>query len=84
MCLFVYDADVSHLKVEEPQPPQNLPEESTPESASSPGLSKNLIHEDDLKAPYAIDSSVCSLTLIRCILFCLYLTIFIATGMNID
>ncbi|KAH9784437.1 transcription regulator NOT2/NOT3/NOT5 family protein [Citrus sinensis] len=51
------DADVSHLKVEEPQPPQNLPEESTPESASSPGLGKNLIHEDDLKAPYAIDSS---------------------------
>ncbi|KAL9431476.1 hypothetical protein AB3S75_026628 [Citrus x aurantiifolia] len=51
------DADVSHLKVEEPQQPQNLPEESTPESASSPGLGKNLIHEDDLKAPYAIDSS---------------------------
>ncbi|KAL9436461.1 hypothetical protein AB3S75_022504 [Citrus x aurantiifolia] len=51
------DADVSHLKVEEPQQPQNLPEESTPESASSPRLGKNLIHEDDLKAPYAIDSS---------------------------
>lgn len=51
------DADVSHLKVEELQQPQNLPEESTPESASSPGLGKNLIHEDDLKAQYAIDSS---------------------------
>lgn len=51
------DADVGHLKVDEPQQPQNLPEESTSESASSPRLGKNLMNEDDLKAPYAIDSS---------------------------
>ncbi|KAL5837518.1 hypothetical protein ACOSQ3_014687 [Xanthoceras sorbifolium] len=51
------DADVGHLKVEEQQQQQNLPEESTLESALSPRLGKNLMNEDDLKAPYAIDTS---------------------------
>ncbi|KAK2638166.1 hypothetical protein Ddye_025961 [Dipteronia dyeriana] len=57
------DADVGHLKVDDQQQQQqqqqqqNLPEESTLESAPSPRLGKNLVNEDDLKAPYAIDSS---------------------------
>ncbi|XP_031264764.1 general negative regulator of transcription subunit 3 isoform X1 [Pistacia vera] len=50
------DADVGHLKVEEQQQQQNLPEESTVESAPSPGLGKNLMNEDDLKVSYAMDS----------------------------
>ncbi|KAJ4721227.1 CCR4-NOT transcription complex subunit 3 [Melia azedarach] len=51
------DADVGHLKVEEQLQQQNLSEESAPESAPSSGLSKNLMNEDDMKAPYAVDSS---------------------------
>ncbi|XP_044499732.1 general negative regulator of transcription subunit 3-like isoform X2 [Mangifera indica] len=50
------DAEVGHLKVEEQQQQQNLPEESTVESAPSPGLCKNLVNEDDIKVSYAMDS----------------------------
>lgn len=59
VCLSVYGVDVGHLKVEEQLQQQNLSEESAPESAPSSGLSKNLMNEDDMKAPYAVDSSVC-------------------------
>ncbi|XP_012092685.1 CCR4-NOT transcription complex subunit 3 isoform X3 [Jatropha curcas] len=51
------DADVSLSKVEEQQQPQNLPDDSTPESAPSSGLSKNLVNEDELKTAYTMDTS---------------------------
>lgn len=47
------DADIS--KVEEQQP-QNLPDDSTAESVSTSGLSKNLVNEDELKTPYTMDT----------------------------
>ncbi|KAK8689509.1 hypothetical protein V6N13_088224 [Hibiscus sabdariffa] len=50
------DADVVNAKVEEQQP-QNLPEESSSEAVPTSGLAKNLMNEDDMKAPYAIDST---------------------------
>lgn len=62
-CLFVYKADVGHLKVEEQQQQQNLPDESTVESVPGPGLGKNVMNEDDLKVSYAMESPVCSITL---------------------
>ncbi|OAY41951.1 CCR4-NOT transcription complex subunit 3 isoform X2 [Manihot esculenta] len=52
----VKDADVGHLKAEEQQQPQNLPDDSIPESAATSGLSKNLVNEDELKATYAMDT----------------------------
>lgn len=48
------DADVGHAKVEEQQP-QNLPDDSSSEVPIS-GIAKNLMIEDDMKAPYTIDS----------------------------
>ncbi|XWS64633.1 hypothetical protein CRYUN_Cryun05aG0019800 [Craigia yunnanensis] len=49
------DADVDNAKVEEQQL-QNLPDELSSEAVTTSGLAKNLMNEDDLKAPYAIDS----------------------------
>ncbi|XP_061988018.1 general negative regulator of transcription subunit 3 isoform X1 [Rosa rugosa] len=49
------EADAGHPKVEDQQQ-QNLPDDSTSESAPSSGLVKNLMNEDDMKASYAIDS----------------------------
>ncbi|KAL4378130.1 hypothetical protein GQ457_02G035050 [Hibiscus cannabinus] len=49
------DADVGNAKVEEQQP-QNLPEDSSSEAVPTSVLAKNLTNEDDMKAPYAIDS----------------------------
>lgn len=51
-------ADVGHAKVEEQQP-QNLPDDSSSEAVPTSGLAKNLMNEDEMKAPYAIDSPVC-------------------------
>ncbi|XP_021620466.1 general negative regulator of transcription subunit 3 isoform X3 [Manihot esculenta] len=51
------DADIGHLKAEEQQQqPLNLPDDSLPESAATSGLSKNLVHEDELKTPYTMDA----------------------------
>ncbi|XP_022719256.1 CCR4-NOT transcription complex subunit 3-like [Durio zibethinus] len=50
------DADVGNAKVEE-QPLQNLPDNSSSEAIPTSGLAKNLMNEDDMKAPYAIDSA---------------------------
>ncbi|XP_044482635.1 general negative regulator of transcription subunit 3-like isoform X2 [Mangifera indica] len=50
------DSDVGHLKVEEQQQQQNLPDESTVESVPGPGLGKNVMNEDDLKVSYAMES----------------------------
>ncbi|XP_065852081.1 uncharacterized protein [Euphorbia lathyris] len=50
------DTDFGLAKVEEPQQSQNLPDNSTPESAATSGLAKNLGNEDELKAPYAMDT----------------------------
>ncbi|KAK8633804.1 hypothetical protein V6N13_014640 [Hibiscus sabdariffa] len=49
------DADVGNAKVEEQQQ-QNLPEDSSSEAVPTSGLAKNLTNEDDMRAPYAIDS----------------------------
>ncbi|KAE8729549.1 CCR4-NOT transcription complex subunit 3-like isoform X2 [Hibiscus syriacus] len=49
------DADAGNAKIEEQQP-HNLPEESSSEAVPTSGLAKNLMNEDDMKAPYAIDS----------------------------
>ncbi|KAI4348439.1 hypothetical protein L6164_009163 [Bauhinia variegata] len=50
------DGDIGSSKVEEQQQQQNLPDDSATESTASTGLGKNLINEDDLKSPYAVDS----------------------------
>lgn len=50
------DADVGHVKAEDQQQQQNVSDDSTMESAPS-SLGKNLMNEDDLKAPYAMDTS---------------------------
>ncbi|XVF31225.1 hypothetical protein REPUB_Repub16aG0127300 [Reevesia pubescens] len=49
------DTDVGNVKVEEQQP-QNLPDDSSSEAVPTSGLAKNLMNEDDMKAPYAMDS----------------------------
>ncbi|KAF3441223.1 hypothetical protein FNV43_RR15136 [Rhamnella rubrinervis] len=49
------EADVGHSKVEEQQQP-NVSDDSNTDSVPSSGIGKNLMNEDDLKAPYAIDS----------------------------
>ncbi|XVF57320.1 hypothetical protein PTKIN_Ptkin06aG0195700 [Pterospermum kingtungense] len=49
------DADVGHAKVEEQQS-QNLPDDSSSEAVPISGIAKNLMNEDDMKAPYATDS----------------------------
>lgn len=56
------NADIGHLKAEEQQQqPLNLPDDSLPESAATSGLSKNLVHEDELKTPYTMDAPVCTI-----------------------
>ncbi|GMI84998.1 hypothetical protein like AT5G18230 [Hibiscus trionum] len=49
------DSDVGVAKVEEQQS-QNLPDGSSSEAIPTSGIAKNIMNEDDLKAPYAIDS----------------------------
>ncbi|CAK7341369.1 unnamed protein product [Dovyalis caffra] len=51
------DAEVGHPTVEEQQLMQNLPEDSTTDSASTAGLGKSLVNEDELTASYAMDTS---------------------------
>ncbi|KAM3690498.1 hypothetical protein ACB098_09G128900 [Castanea mollissima] len=50
------DADVGHVKVEEQQQQQNLPDESIIDSTTGSGLGKNLMNDDDLKTSHAIDT----------------------------
>ncbi|KAJ8763185.1 hypothetical protein K2173_025570 [Erythroxylum novogranatense] len=50
------DADIGHGKVDEQQQAITLPDDPTPESAPTSGLGKNLVNEDGLKVPYAIDT----------------------------
>ncbi|XP_038696214.1 general negative regulator of transcription subunit 3-like isoform X3 [Tripterygium wilfordii] len=50
------DADSGHLKVEEPQQQPYLPDNLNPESAPNSGFGKNPVNEDDLKAPYTVDT----------------------------
>ncbi|KAM6546896.1 hypothetical protein CsatB_027632 [Cannabis sativa] len=50
------ESELGHAKVDEQQQ-QNLPDDSAVDStAASSGIAKNLMNEDDMKAPYAIDS----------------------------
>ena len=56
--LFAYHVDVGHVKAEDQQQQQNVSDDSTMESAPS-SLGKNIMNEDDLKASYAMDTSVC-------------------------
>ncbi|KAJ6287892.1 hypothetical protein OIU77_001154 [Salix suchowensis] len=49
--------------VEEQQLMQNLPEDSTTESAHTSGLGKSLVYEDELTSPYTMDTSVCRIFL---------------------
>ena len=50
---------------------QNLPEDSTTESAPTSGLGKSLVYEDELTSPYTMDTSVCRifLNLACCVVF---------------
>ncbi|KAK9986781.1 hypothetical protein SO802_031732 [Lithocarpus litseifolius] len=50
------DADVGHVKVEEQQQQQNLPDDSTIDSSTGSGLGKNLMNDDDLKTSNALDT----------------------------
>lgn len=52
-------AETGHIKVDELQQQQSLTDESSSESASNSGLGKNLVPEDELKASYPLDTSVC-------------------------
>lgn len=63
----MYDADVGHVKVEEQQQQQNLPDDSTIDSTTGSGLGKNLMNDDDLKTSHAIDTPVCW-TSLNCLL----------------
>lgn len=53
----MYAAEIGHAKVDEQQQ-QNLPDDAASDHTTT-GLGKNPMSEDDLKAPYAIDSPVC-------------------------
>ncbi|KAK8546000.1 hypothetical protein V6N13_067241 [Hibiscus sabdariffa] len=50
------DADVGGVAKVEEQQSQNLPDGSSSEATPISGLAKTLMNENDLKAPYAIDS----------------------------
>ncbi|WCJ43651.1 transcription regulator NOT2/NOT3/NOT5 family protein [Euphorbia peplus] len=50
------DTDFGLAKADELQQSQNIPDDSTAESAATSGLAKNLVNEDELKAPYAMDT----------------------------
>ncbi|XP_058105837.1 uncharacterized protein LOC131249218 isoform X3 [Magnolia sinica] len=49
-------ADTGNVKVEDQQQQQNSSDDLNVESATSTGLNKNLMNEDDLKSPYAVDT----------------------------
>jgi hypothetical protein len=68
----VNGAEVGHPSVEEQQLKQNLPEDSTTESAPTSGLGKSLVNEDELTASYAMDTSVCRIipNLACCVCLC--------------
>ncbi|KAJ6360167.1 hypothetical protein OIU77_004223 [Salix suchowensis] len=51
------DAEIGHSTVEEQQLMQNLPEDSTTESAHTSELGKSLVYEDELTSPYTMDTS---------------------------
>lgn len=56
------------LAATEDQQQQNLSEDSAVEMALGSGISKNLMNDDDLKASYVKDVSVClSLLAVNCI-----------------
>lgn len=55
-------------KVEEMQQQQSLAEDSSADSAVNSGLGKNLVPEDELKSPYALDAAVCGRYLFFCYL----------------
>ncbi|KAJ6360163.1 hypothetical protein OIU77_004220 [Salix suchowensis] len=57
------DPEIGHSTVEEQQLMQNLPEDSTTESAHTSGLGKSLVYEDELTSPYTMDTSVCRIFL---------------------
>ncbi|XP_077239965.1 uncharacterized protein LOC143880867 isoform X2 [Tasmannia lanceolata] len=50
------DADISHVKIEDQQQQQNSSDNLNAETASNSGLNKNIMNEDDLKMPYAVDT----------------------------
>ncbi|KAF9661160.1 hypothetical protein SADUNF_Sadunf19G0038800 [Salix dunnii] len=52
------DAEVGNPSVELQQLMQNLPEDSTTESAHTSGLGKSLVNEDELTATHAMDTSL--------------------------
>lgn len=41
------------------QQQQSLVEDSSVDSAVNSGLGKNIVSEDELKSPYALDNAVC-------------------------
>ncbi|PIA59891.1 hypothetical protein AQUCO_00400630v1 [Aquilegia coerulea] len=51
------DTEVSHSNTEDQHQQQNQSEDSNMESVMSSGLNKNVMSEDDLKSPYAVDKS---------------------------
>ena len=57
--LFAYHVDLGHVKAKDQQQQQNVFNDSTMESTPSSSLGKNLMNEDDLKASYAMGTSVC-------------------------
>ncbi|CAI0384021.1 unnamed protein product [Linum tenue] len=50
------DSDASHMKPEEQQQSLNLTDDSASESASTTGLGKSLVSDDELKAPHPMDN----------------------------
>lgn len=48
--------DVGIAKVDELQPQQILPEDSSADSSANAGLGKSLLNEDDMKASYGLDT----------------------------
>ncbi|KAF9670262.1 hypothetical protein SADUNF_Sadunf13G0050100 [Salix dunnii] len=51
------DGEIGHSTVEEEELMQNLPEDSTTESAHTSGLGKSLVYEGELTSPYTTDTS---------------------------
>lgn len=67
LCYFC-DSDAAHVKVEDQQQHQNPSDDLKTEPATNSGLSKNLMNDNDLKIPYAVDAPVCW-KLLACFLF---------------
>lgn len=59
-------------KAEDRQEEQNLPDDSTIESASRSGTSKNIANEDDSKSPNALDAPVMPFIFIESLVFRLH------------